>query len=81
MRLSKAQAEIVKHGLVMSLQDDVYKHPDALPNYFGDIWINDQQKRAYLRRLADNGVIFAKWNERGWYKWYTYKSKKGWIPF
>jgi hypothetical protein len=81
MRLSKSEAERVKQGLIMSLNADFYKHPETLPNEFEGIWINDQQKRAYLRRLADKGLIVAKWHERGWYKWYTYKLSADWLPF
>lgn len=75
MRLSKQEAQVVKSGLIASLKTDVYIHPERLPNQFGDIWINDEQKRSYLRRLAKNGVISSKWHERGWYKWFTYMAK------
>ena len=71
MRLTKVQANIVKDGLVAALSDK-FKHPDSLPNSFGDIWINDQQKRAYLRRFMKKGIIRGKYHERGWYKWYSY---------
>ena len=81
MRLSKAQAQIVKDGLVNALSYDVYRHPNRLPNEFGGIWINDQQKRAYLRRLAEKGLVFQNWHERGWYKWFTYKKRPEDIPF
>lgn len=72
MRLSKQEAEAVKVGLVNALIREEFRHPKRLPNNFGDIWINEQKKRAYLRRLAEKGLIRAAWHERGWYRWYTY---------
>jgi hypothetical protein len=81
MRLSKSDAESVKNGLMLSLDYRAYKHPQTLPNVFDGIWINDDQKRAYLRRLADKGLIVAKPHQRGWYKWNTYKLSADWLPF
>lgn len=81
MRLSKTQAQIVKDGLVAALSEEVYRHPDRLPNNFGDIWIDDQQKRAYLRRLAEKGIIWQAYHSRGWYRWFTYKKPTGDLPF
>lgn len=81
MRLSKAKAKIVKDGLFAALSEEKYLHPDALPNSFGDIWINDAQKRSYLRRMADKGIIYLAYHSRGWYAWYTYKKPSGDFPF
>lgn len=73
-RLTKAQAQIVKDGLINSLPSDIFVHPDRLPNQFGGIWINDGQKAAYLRRLAVAGKISQRYHSRGWYQWYTYRQ-------
>lgn len=75
MRLSKKDAQAVKNGLVAALNTNLFIHPSHLPNQFDGIWINDAQKRAYLRRMADSGLIQARWHERGWYKWYTYRAR------
>lgn len=81
MRLNKQQAKVVKDGLFVALSYK-YKHPDALPNQFGDIWINDAQKRGYLRRMADAGRIWRNQKWRGWYSWCTYRRPDDMeIPF
>ena len=72
-RLTKEIAEQVKHGLYEALKDDIFMHPNYLPNKFGGIWINDAQKCAYLRRMMESGVIQGKYHKRGWYKWYSYR--------
>lgn len=72
MRLNKVQANFVKRGLIESLQQGKFIHPDRISNEFNGIWINDQQKRAYLRRLAEAGKIRVRYHSRGWYSWNTY---------
>jgi hypothetical protein len=72
-RLKKSEAEIVKSGLEASLSLEEFKTPDRLPSTFDGIWISQSQKCAYLRRMADAGIIQAKWHERGWFKWYSYR--------
>lgn len=70
-RLKPHQANAVKVGLMRSLTDK-FVHPYRLPNVFDGIWINDAQKRAYLRRLAERGLIRFAYHERGWYRYNTY---------
>ena len=72
-RVTAEIAEQIKQGLYDALQPDIFMHPDYLPNEFRGIWISDAQKRAYLRRMMESGVIQAEWHERGWYKWYSYR--------
>jgi len=77
-RLTKKEAQIVKDGL-LSQMTDRYRHSQMFGNKFGDIWINDAQKRGYLRRLAENGLCQQAYEQRGWYKWYSYKALE--LPF
>jgi len=72
-RLTKKEAQIVKDGL-MSQMTSRYRRSEMFGNEFGGIWINDAQKRGYLRRLAEKGLIMQAYGERGWYKWYSYKA-------
>lgn len=73
-KVTKAIADQIKQGLLDALKTDLFMHPDYLPNEFRGIWINDAQKRAYLRRMMEAGIIQGKWHERGWYKWYSYRK-------
>lgn len=77
-RLTKKEAQIVKEGL-LSQMTDRYRHSQKFGNHFGDIWINDDQKRAYLRRLAESGLCAQAYKERGWYRYYCYKALE--LPF
>ena len=78
-RLTKPEAKIVRDGLILALEDerqhhDIFVHPDWLPNRFGDIYINDAQKRGYLARLAQEGRIQQHYTAKGWYKYCTYRA-------
>jgi len=73
-RVTKEIADQIKQGLLNALQTDHFMHPDYLPNEFRGTWINDAQKRAYLRRMADKGEIWRKQQWRGWYSWCTYRT-------
>jgi len=72
-RLTKEIADQIKQGLYDALKPDIFMHPDYLPNEFRGIWIDDNQKRAYLRRMMEAGKIQGKYYARGWYKWYSYR--------
>lgn len=71
--LKPHQAAIVKRGLMAQMTEE-FRHPDYFPNQFDGIWIDDGQKRAYLRRLSEKGLVRCAYHERGWYKCNTYAA-------
>jgi hypothetical protein len=73
-RLSKAEAKIVRDGLVAAATDK-FRHPSSFPRKFGEIWISERQCQEFLRRLANDGLIRVARHSRGWYAWNTYAKR------